>query len=204
MRLFLFLLLVSSSLLAQRIKLPKEPTPPTEPGADVRGDSNSNGSENSSSNSKSEAESKVKVYLCDGRTVTGTWKDAPKEFSFKHKKEDVVYSKTLKYSEISKIQIKAWKMQKGKPTKKGIPYKVEPWDAQFRTKTNELFEISGDIKKDLLLIRVQNEQGEATLYSYWMDLLYENKSWFSKLPPIEGEIRKECYPDVVIGVEFLS
>ncbi|EPG73358.1 hypothetical protein LEP1GSC058_3151 [Leptospira fainei serovar Hurstbridge str. BUT 6] len=195
----LLFLLVVGSLPAQKIQLPKEPTSPTEPGLDVRGESKGNPATSNPAEGP-----KVKGYFCDGRTIVGTWKSAPKEFAFKHKRENVVYSKTLKYDDVSRILIKSWKLLPGKPNAQGTPFRVEPWEVQYRTKGNEIFERTGDLKKEFSEIKIENELGEATLYFYWMDLQYEDKNWYSKLPKLEGDIRKECFPDVLVGLEFLT
>lgn len=197
-RLLLFLVLVAP-IFGQKLNLPKDPTLPNEPSLDARGDapnsSNSSNNQNSGPN--------VKAFFCDGRTITGTWKVAPKEFSFKHTRENVQYSKTLKSEEVSRILLKAWKLVPGKPNSQGVPYKAEPWEIHYKTKNGETFERIGEIKKDFGELKIQNELGEANLFFYWIDLLFENKTWFSKLPKLEGDIRRECHPDVIVGIEFL-
>ncbi|TGL60855.1 hypothetical protein [Leptospira sarikeiensis] len=196
LRLLLFCFL-TGSIFGQKIPLPKEPSLPNEPGLDARGDS-----PNSSSNNQN-AGPNVKAYFCDGRTITGIWRLAPKEFSFKHVRENVQYSKTLKFEDISRVLLKAWKLIPGKPNTQGTPYKAEPWEIHYKTKSGETFERIGELKKDFSELKIQNELGEANLFFYWIDLMFENKTWFSKLPKIEGDIRKECHPDVIVGIEFL-
>ncbi|TGK18075.1 hypothetical protein EHO61_11520 [Leptospira fluminis] len=200
-RLLLFSIFLAGSIFAQKIPLPKEPVLPTEPALDVRGESGKAGSA-SGQNGASEGP-KIKGFFCDGRTIVGTWKSAPKEFSFKHKRENVLYSKTLKYEDVSRILIKSWKLNPGKPNPQGTPFRAEPWEVHYKTKNNETFERIGDLKKDFSEIKIENELGEASLYFYWVDLQYEDKSWYSKLPKMEGDIRKECFPDVLVGLEFL-
>lgn len=197
-RIWLLLFLFSfGSIFGQRVPLPKEPSLPQEPGLDARGDV-----QTGNLSSKPEGV-KIKAYFCDGRTIQGVWRSAPKEFSFKHKRDNIQYSKTLKFEDVSKILIKTWKLQQGKPNPQGTPFKAEPWEVHYKTKTNETFERFGDIRKDFSEIKIENELGEANLYFYWMDLQYEDKTWYSKLPKMEGDIRKECHPDVLVGIEFL-
>ncbi|TGK06950.1 hypothetical protein EHO59_02185 [Leptospira semungkisensis] len=196
----LLFLLLSGSLFGQRVNLPKEPSLPQEPQLDSRGDAKT--STGSSASAASEG-AKIKAYFCDGRTITGSWKTAPKEFTFKHNRENIQYSKTVKYEDLSRILIKTWKLQAGKPNQQGVPYKADPWEIHYKTKNNETFERIGDVKKDFSEIKIENELGEASLYFYWIDLMYENKTWYSKLPKMEGDIRKECHPDVIVSIEFL-
>ncbi|WP_367898283.1 hypothetical protein AB3N61_01275 [Leptospira sp. WS58.C1] len=199
-QLWLLLFLFSvTAIFGQKLSLPKDPTLPTEPSLDARGDAPS--PSNSSNNQNSGPT--VKAFFCDGRTITGTWKSAPKEFSFKHTRENVQYSKTLKSEEVARILLKAWKLVPGKPNSQGIPHKAEPWEIHYKTKNGETFERIGEIKKDFGELKIQNELGEANLFFYWIDLQFENKTWFSKLPKIEGDIRRECHPDVIVGIEFL-
>ncbi|TGK02942.1 hypothetical protein EHQ53_05610 [Leptospira langatensis] len=195
----LLFLFFSASLLAQKINLPRDPVLPQEPQLDARGDAKTG----STGTSASSDVPKIKAYFCDGRTITGSWKAAPKEFSFKHTRENIQYAKILKYEDVSRILIKTWKLQAGKPNQQGVPYKADPWEIHYKTKSNETFERIGDVKKDFSEIKIENELGEANLYFYWIDLLYENKTWYSKLPKMEGDIRKECHPDVIVSIEFL-
>lgn len=197
----LIFFLFSFSLLPQ--KNPKEPILPSEP--TINGDSRNSRGENgkpTGTGVDEKGEKKIKVIFCDGREVEGYWKSAPIEFKFKHKKSNITYSKALKLEEVSKIKIVTWKLKASNPRKEGTPYRAEPYQIQMFSFSGESFLKEPMETGEIQQISFNNQFGDATLFLYWNDLLYENGQWFSGLKSFSGEFRSDCHPDVIREIQF--
>lgn len=184
-------------------KSPKEPTLPTEP--TINGESRNPRGESGKQTGTGvdeKGEKKVKVILCDGREVEGFWKNPPLEFKFKHKKNSITYSKSLKLEEISKFKIVSWKLKAGNKRKEGTPYKAEPYQIQMISFSGESFQKEPSETGEIQRILFNNQFGDATLFFYWNDLQYENNQWFSGLKPFLGEYRTDCHADVIREIQF--
>ncbi|EMY76725.1 hypothetical protein LEP1GSC060_3264 [Leptospira weilii serovar Ranarum str. ICFT] len=198
---FAFLLLfLNFSVHAQ--KAPKEPTLPVEP---TVGDSRNQRGENEKQTGTGvdeKGEKKIKVIFCDGRDVEGFWKNPPIEFKFQHKKSNIVYSKSLKLEEVSKIKITGWKLKPSHKRKEGTPYRAEPYQIQMISFSGETFYKEPSPTGEIQQVSLNNQFGDTTLFLYWNDLQYENGQWFSGLKPFSGEFRTDCHPDVIREIQF--
>lgn len=56
----------------------------------------------------------------------------------------------------------------------------------------------------LLNIEIKNNNGETTLFSFWVDLKYPDGKWYSGLPSLKPnqEFREDCLKDVVKMIEW--
>lgn len=196
-RVFLLLFFAANILFAQP-KAPQEPTSPKIPGEQRLEERNVRGE-------VTEANVIRTITLCDGRTLRGQTKEQNDGFSFLHTKDGIEYKKQLKWSEVQMIKIDSWELKQKKEEKKGITYEALPKKIRIRTKQGEFFyKESGLADLKLLSLSIENQNGVATVYSYWVDLLYPNQTWYSGLPNPKGDklVREDCYKDVVRMIEW--
>ncbi|EMN51361.1 hypothetical protein LEP1GSC088_4464 [Leptospira interrogans str. L1207] len=185
-------------------KSPKEPTLPVEPAIGDSRNSRGETEKQTGTGLDEKGEKKIKAVFCDGREVEGFWKNPPLEFKFRHKKNNITYSKSLKLEEIAKIKITNWKLKSSNRRKEGIPYRAEPYQIQMISFSGEVFLKEPSPTGEIQQIQFNNQFGDATLFLFWNDLQYENGQWFSGLKPFSGEFRLDCHPDVIREIQFFT
>jgi hypothetical protein len=153
---------------------------------------------------KGKSQINLSLKLCDGRSVKGSFEYEKEELNLKHLKDGIFYEKTLKVSELRKIFIHSWEGVKLKKNKEGFAYKFEPRDISLFTMDGAKYKIRGMIFGEFSKLILKNQNGTATLYSYWMDLRYENGKWYTGLPIFKGNEREDCHSDVVRIIQFES
>ncbi len=201
-RLFLWILILqicNFNLLFSDPKPPKEPTSPTVGTEDKKEDRDARG------DVREKKTAVQSLTLCDGRTLRGEAEGMGEGFQFSHLKDGIEYKKKLKWDEVESIKIDSWELKQKKEEKKGISFEAVPKRVRIRTKNGEVYyKDSGLADIKLLNLSIKNNNGTATVFSYWIDLKYPNGSWFSGLPPLKGEslLREECYKDVVRMIEW--
>jgi hypothetical protein len=199
-RLFLLLFCLSSvNYLRAEPKPPREPSLPSIGSDDKKEDRDARG------DLREKRTAVQTLTLCDGRTIRGEAEGMGEGFQFTHLKEGIEYKKKLKWEEVESVKIDSWELKQKKEEKKGISYEAFPKRVRIRTKNGEIFyKDSGLADIKLLNLSVKNNNGTATVFSYWIDLKYPNGSWFSGLPHLKGDslLREECYKDVVRMIEW--
>ena len=183
--------------------LQSEPNPPKEPTLpnfisetrDARGDKPSSNAPVTRKN--------VSVTLCDGREVKGFLDLRNDGLQFSHTKEGIQYKKRIGWNELYSIRIESWELKPKTEDKKGIPFDLLPSRIRLQTKTGErYFKENGVADFQFLNLTIENANGQAQLFTYWVDLKYPNGTWFSGLPPLPGAetFREDCFKDVVRSV----
>lgn len=199
-RVFLTLLFLSIPvILDSEPKAPKEPTLPSVSGEEKKEDRDARGETREKRNSVQT------LTLCDGRTVRGESEGMGDGFHFVHWKDGIEYKKKLKWDEVESIKIDSWELKQKKEEKKGISFEALPKRVRIRTRNGEVFyKDSGLADIKLLNLTVKNNNGTATVFSYWIDLKYPNGSWYSGLPQLKGDslVREDCFKDVVRVIEW--
>ena len=174
------------------IDMPKEPTSPNVSEIEDKSEKDARGE-------KKKKSKEIRLKLCDNREIKGQWDFDKEELSFTHTIDKIHYSKKIKFSEITAIRILSWEAKSIKKKSDGKLYKMLP-------KKTEIVTINGKYLKDGLLefqkFTIQNENGSADLFVYWMDVLSDNGKWYSNLPLLSGNERKECHPDVIKEIFF--
>ncbi len=196
-RLFLILLITFSFPLWADPKLPKEPLSPGFPGEEKKEDRDARGD-----TKRSVVQT---LTLCDGRTVRGETEGLGTGISFQHLRDGIEYKKTLKWEEVESVRIDSWELKQKKEEKKGISYEALPKKVRIRTRSGETFyKETGLSDLKLLNLVIQNQNGTANLFTYWIDLKFENGAWYSGLPALkkEGLVREDCLKDVVRMIEW--
>jgi hypothetical protein len=181
------------------IDTPTEPAPPSMPFEDSKG------------TKKKEAKKDVKpkkanvqVKLCDGREVSGSIEYTKEEIALSHSKDGIKYEKKIEISELRQITINSWEAVKQKKIKEGTTFNLNPSDVTITLKDGESFVIQGLKQTEFLTLSLKNRNGTAYLFSYWMDLQFENGKWHSKIPISKSGIREECHPDIWRTLKFYS
>lgn len=78
-----------------------------------------------------------------------------------------------------------------------LPRKVE-----IITFQNQFFIMEGLESTEFMSVEINNSYGKAKLYSFWIDLLKKNNTWYSKLPKVDKDYREECHPDVIRSIHL--
>ncbi len=199
-RLFLSLVFISSiCILSADPKPPKEPSLPLLLGEEKKEDRDARG------DLKEKRNSVQTLTLCDGRTLRGEAEGMGEGFTFQHLKDGIEYKKKLKWDEVESIKIDSWELKQKKEEKKGISFEAMPKRVRIRTRNGEVFyKESGLADIKLLNLTIKNNNGTATVFSYWIDLQYPSGAWFSGLPKLKNEsmIREDCLKDVVRLMEW--
>lgn len=190
-----FVFLSANSILP--IEPPKEPALPVVELADKV-----NASKKETKKDKNVKTASVTVKLCDSRQVTGNIEYEKEEIFFQHTKDGIKYDKKLRITEIKQIRVMSWEFKKGKKVKDGTTYQVMPSKVQISTESSENFIVKGLQDTEFLNLNISNQNGNAKLYTFWLDLQYENGSWFSKLPSISANEREDCFADVIRTLQF--
>jgi hypothetical protein len=195
-RFCIFPLLLSLTVGISGVNPPKEPELPTlakEDPKEARGES------------KDFRKWNLELTLCDGRIVSGSWESVFKDIQFIHTKDGIQYKKTISMRNIDKISIMNWKLENERETPKGKQVQFNPSEIKIRDDLGGEFyrETSKDMEY-LWKIEIQNSNGNATLYAYWVDLLNKEGKWFTGLPKIKDGVseRKDCYKDVIKEIRF--
>jgi len=144
----------------------------------------------------------LSVKLCDGREISGEFEYTKEELLLKHIIDGIYYEKTLKLNEIKKIYIQSWQASKLKKVKDGITYQFNPKDIRIHTRDGEVYKIKGILSNEFLKIQLKNKNGTTVLFTYWIDLQYENGNWYTRLPTMKGNEREDCHSDVIRLIQF--
>lgn len=178
------------------------PTDPTEPSVELADKSIESSRKKDSKKDKNLKTAFITAKLCDGRQVTGNIEYEKEEIFFQHTKDGIKYDKKLRITEIRQIKILSWELKKGKKTKEGTTYQTSPSKVQIQNTNAETFLVKGLQDTEFLNLSISNQNGIAKLYTFWVDLQYENGNWFSKLSPVSNQEREDCYVDVIRTIQF--
>ncbi len=203
MKYFIFFImncLVVLQLLA--VDIPKDPVPPVLQDTTVE---KKDSSEKSKDKKKKEKRSvSISAVLCDGREVSGKIETEKDELNLSHKSDGILYEKKVSFDELKQIYIKTWRAEKKKKEKDGFTYQFTPSQITVSGKSGDTWNINSLKGTDLSSLSVKNRNGTAKLYSFWIDLQYENGKWFSKLPGFSGNEREDCHPDAFRSIRFYA
>jgi hypothetical protein len=146
----------------------------------------------------------VQIKLCDGREISGTVDYEKEEIPLFHTKDGIQYEKKIPISDVRQFYINSWEPIKQKKMKDGISFQMTPKNVTVTLKDTDQYLIQGLKQTEFSKLSVQNKNGIAYLFTYWIDLQFENGKWFSKLPPLKTDSREDCHPDVVRMIRFYT
>ncbi|MBK7058109.1 MAG: hypothetical protein KBF99_04535 [Leptospiraceae bacterium] len=179
------------------VEPPKEPTAPSVELADKVDTPKKDSKKDKNTKSAS-----VTVKLCDGRQVAGNIEYEKDEIFFQHLKDGIKYDKKMRIMEIKQLKVLSWELKKGKKVKDGTTFQISPSKVQITNNSAENFILKGLQDTEFLNLNVSNQNGIAKLYTFWLDLQYENGTWFSKLSTVNGIEREDCHADVIRVIQF--
>lgn len=193
-------------------KLPTDPKMPEIPKEerDSRGDKKSSSDTENNLEKESTASKgnnrELLVILCDGRKVKGKWEQKENEINITHIKDGIKYQKKIQASNMLSLKVLSWKANLFKEEKEGTSYKMIPSQVRIETRTGEIFDKDMGLDgTEYSILKLENENGYATIYSLWMDFLSKDGSWYTKLEKISPDKeRKDCFKDVLLEVKFLN
>ncbi len=146
---------------------------------------------------------KSEIHLCDGRILSGTIQiNPPEKIIIIHEVNGLEFTKELNIEDIQSISLIGWNPELIEVKKdKGKIYKFVVSHYIIQTPDLEL-KVKKPLPEFLEKFTFKNKLGMVILYTYWIDLLKQDNTWFTGLSgPEQGE-RNFCYKDVVKKIIF--
>lgn len=143
------------------------------------------------------------IHLCDGRILSGTIQiNPPEKIIIIHEVNGLEFTKELNIEDIQSISLIGWNPELIEVKKdKGKIYKFVVSHYIIQTPDLEL-KVKKPLPEFLEKFTFKNKLGMVILYTYWIDLLKQDNTWFTGLSgPEQGE-RNFCYKDVVKKIIF--
>ncbi len=147
----------------------------------------------------------IEITLCDGRIVRGDIElQFPEKLIVKHELEGIEYSKDLQIDQIYEISIINWAPQFLEERKNGKLFKITASRFIIELKDSIILKVNSiqpppDFLEQFNLI---NKFGKTTFYTYWIDLLKPDNTWFTGINGTETSERNVCFKDVVRKITF--
>lgn len=147
---------------------------------------------------------KANIILGDGRSVRGrvTFR-APEKLVVRHKRDDIEYRKTVRVRDLRSIEITQWK---GEPVRKNSKgewiYRFNPRLSTVTLANDLVLQENARLLPYFENFTVRNSNGEVRLFSYWIDLLQKDGSWFTGITGPSNGLRRSGHKDVVQRIEF--
>ena len=148
----------------------------------------------------------VRVLLGDNRSIRGLINfRAPKKLFITHEMGGVKYNREVRVEEIHSLQMTRWKSRFLKRNREGRVYQFEVSEYVVKLKDGASLHTRAPIFPFLARFPVRNQNGRVYLYTFWIDLLKGDGSWYTKMPGIgEDGYRNDCFKDVVKKIEFFT
>lgn len=147
---------------------------------------------------------KAEITLCDGRTLTGIIElNIPEKFIINHEVNGLEFTKELEMEEIYSFLFIGWspELVENKPNK-GKIYKFYVSRFSIELKDSLELKVVKKIPEFIEKFSFKNKMGKVVLYTYWMDLLKPDNTWYTGLSGPENGERSFCYKDVVKKIVF--
>ena len=146
---------------------------------------------------------RVSIVLGNGREVTGTTElRTPETLVVRHTRDGILYEKTISIRDIASIELKRWEGRLVAQRSEGDLYRFSVRDFQIEMRDGYQMTVQGNFLPFLDQVVLVNANGSVTLFSYWLDLLREDGTWFTGLSgPVAGT-RVVCHEDVIKKILF--
>lgn len=188
---------VSSAILAFFLAALVFPDSPF-PGTLVYAREKNNPTENTQTEKLTEHVLFLQVVLGDGRTATGkTTVRAPDSFIVEHINSGIRYEKKLTLNDIKEIRITRWKGNMTGENKNGKVYQFDPAEYEIELNDGVVLFREGEMFDFLMQFSLTNKNGMARFFTFWRDLLREDKTWYTGMSGPEGGFRTLPHKDVV-------
>ncbi|MDH5656018.1 MAG: hypothetical protein OEZ34_08935 [Spirochaetia bacterium] len=168
----------------------------------VAGDANASDVKAAKSNLKTHS-FPIEAALGDGRTISGKFQfQAPDKLTIRHTKNGIDYTKEIKVSEFSEIEFLKWKSSHVKKSKEGEVYRFNVTAISLKLTDGKSFILEKDMFPFFDRLVIENSNGMVSLFSFWIDLLRPDGTWYTGMSgPVSGN-RVVCHKDVIKKITF--
>lgn len=146
----------------------------------------------------------VEVYFCDNRQLTGKIElNVPETITIIHEVNNIEFTKEVSFEEISTITFLGWTPELIEVKKdKGKIYKFLVSNYSIELKDSLILKIKKPLPEYFEKFTFKNKFGKVILYTYWIDLLQNNNTWYTGLTGPETGERIFCHQDVIKKIIF--
>jgi len=146
----------------------------------------------------------AEIHLCDNRVLQGKIELFPPEkIVLIHEVNNLQFSKELKIDDIVSITFYGWMPELIETKKdKGKIYKFNVSNYVVETDDSLSLKVKKGLPTFLEKFNFNNKYGTVILYTYWIDLLKKDNTWYTGLNGPENGERSICYKDVVKKIIF--
>lgn len=144
------------------------------------------------------------VALCDGRTLKGRIQlEMPDSMLFTHTVDGLEFVKKVRLADIKSIEYERWTPAEQGKGKDGRVFRFDV--SRFRVElADSTLIVQKPIPSYMNKVKFSNRNGDVLLYSFWMDLLKTDNSWYTGIQgPPSGE-RAFCHKDVIKKIIFVK
>lgn len=144
------------------------------------------------------------VALCDGRTLKGRIQlEMPDSILFTHTVDGLDFVKKVRLADIKSIEFERWIPAEQGKGKDGRVFRFDV--SRFRVElADSTLIVQKPIPSYMNKVKFSNRNGDVLLYSFWMDLLKTDNSWYTGIQgPPSGE-RAFCHKDVIKKIIFVK
>ncbi|MBX7056903.1 MAG: hypothetical protein K1X75_02475 [Leptospirales bacterium] len=145
----------------------------------------------------------ARIYLGDGRLISGRISfRTPERFVLRHIADGVAYERPVSLAELRTVEVKRWRGRPGRELRDGQVYRFEPDRTLYILADGSRLLVEGPILPFLSDFPLANQHGAVRFFTFWMDLLKADGSWYTGISgPTSGE-RTMCHPDVIKRIVF--
>jgi len=145
---------------------------------------------------------KADISLCDGRSLSGQLQiELPEILTITHSVDGLEFVKKIKIADIKSIEFERWSPNMQGKSKDGTIYRFDVSRYRIELPEQTLY-VERPIPAYFHRFRFSNRNGDILFYSYWIDLLKTDNSWYTGIQgPATGE-RPFCHKDVLKKIIF--
>lgn len=146
------------------------------------------------------------VTLCDGRLLKGKSNiSLPDTLTLTHTVDGLEFIKKVRISEIQSIEFERWlPNSEGDRRREGKVYRFDVSRFRVELVDSTTLSVQRPLPNFLQKLTFSNKNGEVLLYSFWMDLLKSDNTWYTGIQgPPSGE-RHFCHKDVIRKIRFIQ
>lgn len=143
------------------------------------------------------------VALCDGRTLKGKVQlELPDSISFVHVVDGLEFQKRVRPGDIRSIEFERWAPSEMEQRKTGRIFRFDVTRFRVELSNQVILTVEKPMPSYLGHMTFSNKNGNILLYSYWMDLLKPDNTWYTGIQgPANGD-RTFCHKDVIKKLTF--
>jgi hypothetical protein len=146
----------------------------------------------------------AEVALCDGRTLKGRVElELPDAILFTHTVEGLEFIKKVRLADIRSIEFERWTPVEQGKGKDGRVFRFDV--SRFRVEASDsTLIVQKPLPAYMTKLKFSNRNGDVLLYSFWMDLLKADNSWYTGIQGSPSGERAFCHKDVLKKIIFVK